>query len=630
MENLSAANRRSNHVKYVLVCGASASAIGKGISVSSIAALMKAAGLVVTMTKIDPYLNIDAGTMSPFEHGEVFVLDDGAEADLDLGNYERFLDLNLTSLHNITTGKVYKQVLDQERKGDYLGKTVQIVPHITNAIIDWIRQISTIPTDYDYNQPEVCLIELGGTVGDIESSVFLEAMRQLQARVGHDNMAICLVSFVPVFGVEGQAKTKPAQHGFKELRYAGLSPDFILARSVDPLEEDVIQKLVMFGGVREEQVINIPDLDSVYKVPLHLNDHKIVEMLCKRLKLTEESPDMSFWKNYYDRDMYVKKTNEEVNIAFVGKYVTFKDAYISVIKAFEQASVETGIRVNLDFIESEDLEDPATKKFDDAETKEKKQKAFEDGWKSIKGASGIFVPGGFGVRGIHGKIAACKYARENKIPFFGICYGFQLAVIEFCQSKFGWNAVTEEYINDLPKMENTKKVIVYMPEIDKGNLGGTMRLGLKRIIIDDQDSLARTIYNDKIIFERHRHRYEVNTQYRDQIENAGLHFTAYDDTRCRMECLEIKDHPFFFACQFHPELKARLNRPSPPFIAFVLAAAKKFDITKKIEGGILNYNASIQTGPKLQTDKLASTPKHKSKKEENIQVASPKKVDTTQ
>jgi len=567
--------------KYVFVCGGGASGIGKGITVSSLALIMQSAGFRVTVMKIDPYLNIDAGTMNPYEHGEVFVLDDGGEVDLDLGNYERFLGVKLTHRHNITTGKIYKSVLKKERKGDFLGRTVQVIPHITNEIIKWIFDVSEIPVDDSGKPPDICFVEVGGTVGDIESSCFLEAIRQLALIVGPQNFCLFFVSYVPVLGTLGEQKSKPTQHGLKELRFAGLFADFIVLRSDDPVTTQVRNKIALFGSLDPKHVLNAQNVDSLYYVPILLEKQGVCKYICHKLKLHSAIPDLRLWERHYQNVVDIRKQEKIIKIAIVGKYIQLSDAYLSLSKALEHAAFHAKVHLKTDFIESSDLEEEELKKHPEK---------YANNWQRLKEANGILVPGGFGTRGIQGKMLAVEYARVNKIPFFGICLGMQVAVAEYCRNVMGLkDASSTEWLDpehpDDAKTENP--VIINMPEIDQNKLGGTMRCGARTCVIKDQDTLAYKIYGEEKISERHRHRYEVNPKYIEQIEKAGMRFGGVDEKEIRMEMIELKDHPFFYAVQFHPELKSKVLKPSPPFFAFVLASSGLLDNRLQQNNGLL-------------------------------------------
>ncbi|KAF9425912.1 CTP synthase ura7 [Entomortierella beljakovae] len=557
--------------KYVVVSGGVISGIGKGIIASSTGLLLKTQGLKVTSIKIDPYLNIDAGTLSPLDHGEVFVLNDGGEVDLDLGNYERYLDVTLTRDNNITTGKIYKSVIERERKGDYLGKTVQVVPHITDAIQDWVERVATIPVDDSGEEPDVCIIELGGTVGDIESAPFVEAMRQFQFRVGHDNFALIHVSLVPTIGSVGEQKTKPTQASIRDLRGLGLTPDLIACRcEKNGLDEGIQSKISMFCHVQPNQVLAVRDCNSVYHVPELLKDQGLVDFLWQRLKIKEtikiseplkEKGSLMWgkWKHLTDAQ---ERLHDTVTIVLVGKYTNLQDSYASVVKALEHASLNCNKKLIIEWVEASDLEQ---------EESVANPSKYYDAWKKLCTAQGILVPGGFGNRGAEGKIAAAKWAREHKIPYLGICLGLQIAVIEFARNVCG---ITDANSAELDE-NATSPVVVFMPEISKTHLGGTMRLGTRPTNFQEgtENSTIRKLYGGKpSVEERHRHRYEINPELIDKFEEKGLKFVGKDETGQRMEIVELADHPFFLGVQYHPEYLTRPLKPSPPFMGLILAA----------------------------------------------------------
>lgn len=555
-------------MKYVVVSGGVISGIGKGVLASSTGLLFKTLGYRVTSIKIDPYMNIDAGTMSPLEHGECFVLNDGGEVDLDLGNYERYLNITLTKNHNITTGKIYSHVIEKERKGDYLGKTVQVVPHITDAIQNWIERVARIPVDESGLEPEVCIIELGGTVGDIESAPFVEALRQFQFRV--DNFALIHVSLVLV--IHGEQKTKPTQAAIKDLRSLGLTPDMIACRCSEELEPSTVQKIGMFCHVGPEQVIAIRDVNSTYHVPLLLQEQKMMRFLAKKLNLdtsllSKEARDkgdrlMTSWRTLtsaHDRAV------ETVTIALVGKYTNLKDSYLSVIKALEHSAMRCYRKLKIEWVESSDLE---------VETRDSNLGDYHKAWHLVCQADGILVPGGFGSRGIEGMVAAAKYARENNVPYLGVCLGLQVAVIEFVRSILGIEGSTS--MEFVPEADEETSAVVYMPDVDQVNLGGTMRLGIHstKFVANSEWSKLRKLYGGaSSVLERHRHRYEVNPKLIDQIEAKGLKFIGKDETEKRMEIIEIKDHKFFVGTQYHPEYCSKVLDPSRPFLGLVAASA---------------------------------------------------------
>ena len=540
-------------MKYVVVSGGVLSGLGKGVTASSIGVLLKSAGLRVTSIKIDPYLNSDAGTMSPFEHGEVFVLDDGGEVDLDLGNYERFLDINLSKDNNLTTGKIYANVIEAERRGDYLGKTVQVIPHVTDAIQDWIEDVAARPADGSDGAPDACIIELGGTVGDIESAPYVEALRQFQFRVGRENVTFVHVSLVPVMGPVGEQKTKPTQHTVKELRGLGITPDILVCRSSAPLNEETRNKLAAFCHVQPNAVMSTHDVPNIYHVPLMLQEQGLCDILevdCTATNLLKEWTTMA-----HHLDTLV----EEVHIAMVGKYTDLSDAYLSVIKSLQHAAMAVDRKLVIDWIEASHLEPQWDKDEGNA------------AWAALKNTDGILVPGGFGDRGIEGKIAAAHHARTNEVPYLGICLGLQVATIEFCRNVLGLEGANSTEFEDNP----AHAAVVFMPEISKTHLGGTMRLGTRPTLWQVDSCQIRTLYGPgDAVDERHRHRYEVNPDLIERIEAAGLVYVGKDESGQRCEIFELEGHPYYVGVQFHPEFKSRPNRPSPPFLGLLQAATR--------------------------------------------------------
>ncbi|KAJ3687469.1 hypothetical protein LUZ61_016633 [Rhynchospora tenuis] len=560
-------------VKYVVITGGVVSGLGKGVTASSIGVVLQSCGLRVTSIKIDPYLNTDAGTMSPFEHGEVFVLDDGGEVDLDLGNYERFLDLKLTRDNNITTGKIYQSVIEKERRGDYLGKTVQVVPHITDAIRNWIESVASIPVDGKAAPADVCVIELGGTVGDIESMPFIEALRQLSFSVDKENFCLIHVSLVPVIGVVGEQKTKPTQHSVRELRALGLMPDLLACRSAQPLMDSVKVKLSEFCHVPVANILNIHDVPNIWHVPLLLRKQNAHEAIIKQLDLVSKAtpPELTSWTEMAEN--YDNLSNS-VKIALVGKYTGLTDSYLSVVKALLHACSSLSYRPSIEWIAASDLEDECAK------TSPEMHAA---AWETLKGCSCILVPGGFGDRGVPGMILAAKYARENNIPYLGICLGMQISVIEIARSVLGMEDADSEEFN--PKSPH--RVIMFMPEVSKTHMGSTMRLGCRRTLFRRPGSLTSKLYgNPEYVDERHRHRYEVNPEFVSGLEKSGLEFVGCDESQNRMEIIELPGHPYYIGVQFHPEFKSRPRKPSALFLGLILAA------TGQLENYILS-NANI-------------------------------------
>nr|CAG4645467.1 EOG090X04HX [Lynceus sp. MCZ IZ 141354] len=572
-------------MKYILVTGGVISGIGKGVIASSLGTILKHCGLHVTSIKIDPYINIDAGTFSPYEHGEVFVLDDGGEVDLDLGNYERFLDVTLHRDNNITTGRVYQQVINKERKGDYLGKTVQVVPHITDAIQEWVETVAKRPVTADKQEPDVCIIELGGTIGDIEGMPFVEAFRQFQFRVKRENFCCVHVSLVPMPKSTGEPKTKPTQASVRELRGLGLTPDLIVCRSELPINNGVKDKVSNFCHVEPEQVICVHDCSSIYRVPLILEEQKVVQYFTKRLHLNITKPRkfMWQWKDLAERQDNARKT---VDIALVGKYTQLEDAYASVTKALQHAALSINRCLKLTYIEAANLEEA---------TKHTNPVKFHEAWQALCRSSGVIVPGGFGKRGMEGKIAAAHWCRNIKKPFLGVCLGFQAAVIEYSRNVLKLKDANTTEINP----ETQYAVVIDMPEHNPGQMGGTMRLGKRETIFNTENSILKGLYgNLKSVEERHRHRYEVNPKFVDDLEAAGLRFVGRSVDGERMEILELapEEHPYYIGVQYHPEYISRPLRPSAPYLGLVLAATGKlnayFNVTSAFNSHISSKSNS--------------------------------------
>lgn len=527
-------------MKVIVVSGGVLSGLGKGITASSIGRVLKARGLKVTAMKIDPYLNFDAGTLNPFEHGEVFVLDDGCEADLDLGNYERFLDTNLTSDHVVTTGKVYGSVIEKEREGNFLGKTVQIIPHITNEIKSMISNVAITTGS------EVTIVELGGTVGDIESAPFLEAMRQMHSELGHENVLFVHTTLVPILGTLQEQKTKPTQHSVRELRAIGIQPDAIVARCEIPLDDGARRKIALFCDVPLEAVISAPDAKSIYQVPIFLEDQGLTDYLLTKMNLKKQPDGLADWKGFIARVMNPK---HEVKILLVGKYMDQRDSYMSHYEAFTHAGAELDTRVKFLRIEAEDIEKGDRKPI-------------------LEEADGILIPGGFGSRGIEGKILAIQHAREHKVPFLGVCLGFQLANVEFARNVLGMHDANSTEFDP----HTSHPVVDFLPEQKQmTKKGATMRLGAQQVLVE-AGSRAAKLYGATEISERHRHRYEINPHYIDRIQEKGLKFTGRSPDGKRMEIAELEGHPFFIGSQFHPEFKSRPQRPAPLHYGLVRAA----------------------------------------------------------
>ncbi len=529
--------------KYIFVTGGVVSSLGKGITAASLGQLLKSRGLKVTIQKFDPYINVDPGTMSPYQHGEVFVTDDGAETDLDLGHYERFIDVNLSKYSSVTSGKIYWSVLNKERKGEYNGRTVQVIPHITNEIKERIIRASK-ERDVD-----IVITEIGGTVGDIESLPFLEAIRQIKYDVGKENVMYIHVTLVPYLSKAGELKTKPTQHSVKELRGLGIQPDVLICRTEVPLAEDLKDKIALFCDLDPSEVIENSDASTIYEIPLMLEREGLPQLVIEHLNLKCEELDLSEWNEIVDR---VKNPKGKVKIALVGKYVELKDAYISVSESLNHGAIANNVEVEIKWIHAEEINNDNCNEL-------------------LSDVDGILVPGGFGDRGVEGKISAIKYARENKIPYLGICLGMQLAVVEFARNVAKLKDAHSSELNP-----NTPyPVIDLMPEQkDVDTLGGTMRLGLCPCKIKG-DTKAFEIYNDEIIYERHRHRYEFNNEYRDKLEEEGLIISGLSPDERLVEIIELKDHPWFVAVQYHPEFKSRPTRVHPLFREFIKAAIKR-------------------------------------------------------
>ena len=557
-------------MKYIIVTGGVVSGIGKGITISSIGRLLASSGIKVTAIKIDPYMNVDAGTMSPFEHGETFVLDDGGETDLDLGNYERFLDITLSSKHNITSGKIYQEMVTRERRGDYLGKTVQIIPHGSDLVIELLESISEISVDGTGEKPEICLVEIGGTVGDIESMLFLEAVRQFQFKIGKENVMFIHVSLVPTLGSIDEQKTKPTQHTVKELRSLGINPDMIVVRSCNEILHSTKSKISSFCHIEPSRVISVHDVANIYHVPMILSKQGVNTTIKRFFKLEHmlEEPNFGIWKTIaFNIEETKLDDNKLTNIAIVGKYTGFSDSYLSVIKALQHSGIHLQRTINIIWIDATELENNDIN---------------SESYQNLINADGVVVPGGFGNRGVEGKIIAAKYCRTHKKPFLGICLGMQVMVIEFARNILNiLDATSEEFTDDNHDKEKTKEknVIIFMPEGSKTTMGGTMRLGARKTIIQ-KDSFANEIYcesNDLSVIERHRHRYEVSPNYIDELQENGILFSGKDTTGMRMEIVELDKniHPFYFGTQFHPEFTSKPHKPSPPFYKFIDVASSQ-------------------------------------------------------
>ncbi|KAG1671499.1 CTP synthase 1-B [Nymphon striatum] len=610
----------SQAMKYVLVTGGVISGIGKGIIASSIGTLLKSCKIHVTSIKIDPYINIDAGTFSPYEHGEVFVLDDGGEVDLDLGNYERFLDVTLHSDNNITTGKIYQHVINKERQGAYLGKTVQVVPHITDAIQEWVTRVAKVPVSEHNETPEVCIIELGGTIGDIEGMPFVEAFRQFQFKVKRENFCCVHVSLVPQPRSTGEHKTKPTQNSVIQLRGLGLTPDLIVCRSENEINQSVKEKISNSCHVEPDDVLFIQDCSSIYEVPLKLEEQNLISYFIKRLHLNVTVPLskphklLSKWQDLAERQ---NNFNKSVSIALGSFHVNstsqinpppsnflifgtevLEDAYASVTKSLKHAALAANRKLEINYIEAHDLE---------IEMKEANRIRYHEAWGLLCKSNGILVPGGFGSRGLEGKICAAEWARKTQKPYLGVCYGFQCSVIEFARNVLNYkDANTTEvneytskpvkyliYLDLLIRFENAKHLkenekkmksrrkylrVIEMPEHNTGIMGGTMRLGKRTTIFKTEKSILRTLYGGaNKVHERHRHRYEVNPKFVPEFEAKGMKFCGQDEEGERMEIMELEGHPFYVGVQFHPEYISRPMKPSPPYLGLILASCGKLD-----------------------------------------------------
>jgi CTP synthase len=529
-------------VKYVFFTGGVVSSVGKGVTAAAVGRLLKERGFQVAVQKLDPYINVDPGTMSPYQHGEVYVLDDGAETDLDLGHYERFIDIRLNRACNTTTGQVYAEVISKERHGDYLGGTIQVIPHITNEIK---RRITAVAKA---TGAEIVLIEVGGTVGDIESQPFLEALRQLRSELGRDNTFSIHVTWLPYIGATAELKTKPTQHSVRELRSIGISPDMIVARSDYPLEEGLCEKMALFCDVDKRAVVPMVTTPVLYEVPLLLEQAGVGDYILQRLNLqARRQPDWGEWKELVAR---VRRNKPVIKIALVGKYVELKDAYMSVREALKHATIHLGLELDLRWIHSVELEKGR-------------------GWDVIQQSDGILVPGGFGSRGIEGKIQAAHYARVNQVPYLGLCLGMQLMVVELARSIFDDEANSSEFNPTTPH-----PVIALMPDQEQiVDMGGTMRLGLYPCVLQP-GTLAAKAYGVERIDERHRHRFELNNDYRHALQEHGMRFSGLSPDGRLVEIAELVDHPFMLGSQFHPEFLSRPNRPHPLFVAFIQAAAQ--------------------------------------------------------
>ncbi|MDL4839173.1 glutamine hydrolyzing CTP synthase [Aquibacillus rhizosphaerae] len=529
---------------YIFVTGGVVSSIGKGITAASLGRLLKNRGLKVTIQKFDPYINVDPGTMSPYQHGEVFVTEDGAETDLDLGHYERFIDINLSKYSNITTGKIYSTVIRKERRGDYLGGTVQVIPHITNEIKDKVFEAGK------QTNADVVITEIGGTVGDIESLPFLEAIRQIKSDIGRDNVMYIHCTLVPYIKAAGELKTKPTQHSVKELRSLGIQPDVIVLRTEMEISQEMKEKIALFCDIDEKAVVEMRDADTLYHIPLALQEQKLDQLTCDHFGLNCGQADMTEWMEIVER---VQNLSKKITIGLVGKYVELPDAYISVVESLKHAGFAFDADIDIRWINAEEVDE---------------QNVVEQ----LQGVDGILVPGGFGDRGIEGKIEAIRFAREEQIPFLGICLGMQLATVEFARNVVGLvNAHSAEFDPETPY-----PIIDLLPEQkDVSDMGGTLRLGVYPCRLKE-GTKTREVYNDEdVIYERHRHRFEFNNQFRDQMEEKGFIFSGTSPDGRLIETIELENHPWFVASQYHPEFKSRPNRPQRLFYGFIGASVNK-------------------------------------------------------
>jgi CTP synthase len=540
------------NTRFVFVTGGVVSSLGKGIVAASLGRLLRARGLSTTIIKLDPYLNVDPGTMSPYQHGEVFVTEDGAETDLDLGHYERFINADLSRMNNVTAGKIYMTVLEKERRGDYLGGTVQMIPHVTNEIKNFLGKAA------QHAEVDIAIVEVGGTVGDIESLIFLEAIRQMRKEVGRDNVCYIHVTLIPNLRTTSELKTKPTQHSVDELRSRGIQPDILVCRTEKHLSAAIREKLSLFTDVEAKAVIQCHDVGNLYEVPLIMEQEGLAARVLERLHMKDTQPDLADWRSLIER---ARKPQPTVKIAIVGKYVMLSDAYISVVESLKHGGVTVGCNVQIKWVLSEDIEKNGCAEY-------------------LSDVQGILVPGGFGDRGIEGKIKAVEYARTHNIPFLGLCLGMQVAVIEFARNVAKMQGAHSTEFD--PK--SPYPVIDLMPDQHNVvNKGGTMRLGRFPCHLQT-GSKAANLYREPVIYERHRHRYEVNNKFRDDLKKHGLNFSGISPDERLVEMIELSDHPYFIACQFHPELKSRPDKPHPLFVGFVDAVLKReASIEKKTE-----------------------------------------------
>jgi len=533
--------------KYIFVTGGVCSSLGKGIAAASIGTLLKTSGFRLFTQKLDPYLNVDPGTMSPFQHGEVFVTNDGAETDLDLGHYERFIDINLSKLSSVTTGRIYTKVISQERKGEYLGGTIQIIPHITNEIKRNIKEAAK------KSNAEIIIVEIGGTVGDIEGQPYIEAIRQLRYELGTENTLFVHLTLLPYLQASKELKTKPTQASVKELRGMGIAPDFILARADYPIAKDILKKISLFCDVPIQNVIPTPTVSSIYKVPLMFQEHNVAQLIADKLNLGKVKPKLKEWAKLVEK---IEKDKKELKIALVGKYTGLDDAYISVIESLKIACYHQNRNLKLIWIDSGKLEEN-----------------HEKTWKQLKEADGMVVPGGFGIRGTEGKIAAAKYARENKVPYLGLCLGMQILSIEFARYALNDPQITSEEFDEKGKLNRNKYIIHFLPGQSAAKAkGGTLRLGEYPCKLTPKTKTKELYEGKNIIHERHRHRYEFNNKFKKRLENKGLIISGINPDHNLVEIAEIANHPFMIGSQFHPEFLSRPNKPHPLFKGLIKAS----------------------------------------------------------
>lgn len=537
-------------MKYIVVTGGVISGLGKGITASSIGLLLKNKGYSVSSIKIDPYLNIDAGTMSPLEHGEVFVLNDGTETDLDLGNYERFLNVELHKEHNITSGNVFQKIIEDERKGKYLGQTVQIIPHVTNKIQELISNTSKIIVNKN-NEPDICIIELGGTIGDMESIYFVEALRQLNYK--SEEKTFCFIHLSLIINNNDEEKTKPTQSSVCELRRLGINPNILILRTTNDITNELKEKVSLHCQVKKDHLFVNKNLENIYQVPLHLNSQGIIDVIENDLNIKNNSVIDLIRMNKINNIILDK--SKQKKIAIVGKYTKLNDTYLSIHRSIEHSCYSNNINVKIIYINSEDFECIS---YDDEIEKK------------LNGINGVVIPGGFGIRGIEGMINVASYCRKNNIPTIGICLGMQIMCIEAARNVLGKNCVSVESLKESDDRNNYHSIIIPMKELNYEEMGGTMKLGLKKSVINKKSSLAYKIYNSLTIFERHRHRYEVNPKYKDIIEKNNLYFSGKDETGNCMDIVEDIEHKFYIGCQFHPEFKSSIEVPSPFFNMFII------------------------------------------------------------